>query len=79
MKGKCRICQRVREVDRYVKAVGEVHHGFATGHIWECKNIEDCDRVATDKLSRMDTTGVVHARIESAIKRGRLEKYLTLI
>lgn len=31
--GKCRICQRVRNTSKYLKAVGEVRHGYATGHI----------------------------------------------
>lgn len=49
-KGKCRICYRVRCTNKHVKAVGEVRHGFATGHVWECKDIEECENGATIPL-----------------------------
>ena len=49
-RGKCRICNRVRSTAKYLKAVGEVRHGYATGQIWECKDFEDCEEVAMKKI-----------------------------
>jgi hypothetical protein len=71
-KGKCRICHRVRNTQTGVKAVGEVHHGFATGYIWECINIEECENVAIERASscRPDSD---HIAME--LRRGRLKKY----
>ncbi|HRD42180.1 MAG TPA: hypothetical protein PLN30_00440 [Ferruginibacter sp.] len=77
-KGTCRICQRSRNTDEQVKAVGEVRHGFATGHIWECRDIEDCDKVAAEKLSR-NISGVIKSKIETALKRGRFTEYTVVV
>lgn len=74
-KGTCRICQRSRKTDTQVKAVGEVHHGFATGHIWECINIKDCNKVAMEKLQKPQLNGSVRNKIETGLKRGRFTKY----
>lgn len=77
-KGTCRICQRCRNTDNQVKAVGEVRHGFATGHIWECTDEKDCDKVAAEKLSK-NISGVIKARIETAIKVGRFTEYTVVV
>jgi hypothetical protein len=45
-KGKCRICQRQRCTEKHVRAVGEVSHGYATGHIWECIDVVECKEKA---------------------------------
>lgn len=74
-KGKCRICQRVRCTAGQVKAVGEIHHGFATGYIWECIDIADCDKIVKNKLGDLQINGVVRVRIEEAVKKGRLIDY----
>lgn len=58
MRGKCRICQRTRCTSVYVQAVGEVRHGYATGHIWECIDHRECESVAqqrADDESRDDS------------------------
>lgn len=70
--GTCRICQRVRKTDKYVKPVGEVIHGFAVGHIWECIDIKDCDKVAKEKINK----GVSKSKIETALKVGRFSEYM---
>jgi hypothetical protein len=72
--GTCRICQRVRNTEKYLKAVGEVRHGFATGHIWECRDAEECDKTAKEKLNSPMSI-VVHERIKSALAKGRFTKY----
>lgn len=74
-KGTCRICQRVRCTAEQVKAVGERHHGFATGYIWECIDTGDCDKVAERKLKEPTTNGVIAARIKTAIEKGRFTEY----
>lgn len=81
-KGRCRMCQRVRSTETQVKAVGEIAHGFATGHIWECIDEKECEEAMTRKISEFDpeTAGPTACRdynkiINSAIPRGRLEKY----
>jgi len=71
VKGTCRICQRVRNTSNQVKAVGEVHHGFATGHVWECIDIEDCEKVARNKLKECSQETLKHRRIKNALERGR--------
>lgn len=76
-KGTCRICLRVRNTDEQVKPVGEVRHGFATGHIWECKEIEDCDRIAREKLNGK-LRGDLKQKIETALKIGRFEEYVVM-
>jgi len=76
-KGTCRICQRVRNTDNQVKAVGEVRHGYATGHIWECIDVEECDKKAKEKLEK-HKEGLIRARIEIALKIGRYKEYIIL-
>lgn len=74
-KGKCRICQRQRLTDQYVKPVGEVHHGFATGHIWECIDVVDCHTYAQNKYLNNQTNCVDKARIKLAIEQGNFRTY----
>lgn len=50
-RGKCRICQRVRKTDLQVKPVGEVRRGYATGHIWECIDTDECDNLAKERMN----------------------------
>lgn len=73
--GTCRICQRVRNTNEQVKAVGEVRHGFATGHIWECRDEVGCDMVAHRKLADPKTSGIIKSKIETALKNGRFSEY----
>jgi hypothetical protein len=72
--GTCRVCQRARNTDKYLKAVGEIHHGFATGHIWECRDAEECDKTAKEKLNSPMSI-VVRERIKNALAKGRFTKY----
>ena len=74
-KGTCRICQRVRNTDNQVKAVAQVSHGFATGHLWECVNIEDCDKTANDKLKTLPVGSLKYVKIEVGLKQGRFKEY----
>jgi len=78
-KGTCRICQRSRNTINEVKAVGEVCHGFATGHIWECIDTNDCDRAANERLQNWRLNGNVRAKIEIGLKRGRFTEYLVVV
>ena len=71
--GKCRICQRTRDTNKHVKAVGEVSHGYATGHIWECIDEIECNKVANERLQ--DQTRKDRYLIENALKRGRFTQY----
>lgn len=73
--GTCRICQRSRKTDVYVKAVGEVRHGFATGHIWECIDINECNKTAKERLQNNKLNGLVRANIENGLRRGRFTEY----
>jgi len=72
--GKCRICQRTRKTDKYVKAVGEVRHGYATGHIWECIDIEECEKVAKERMS--DSNRLDCELIRNQLKIGRYKEYV---
>lgn len=72
--GTCRICQRVRKTDCKLKAVGEVRHGYATGHIWECIDEKDCDEAAKVKLVSA-ITNLKKFKIETALKEGRYKEY----
>jgi hypothetical protein len=74
-KGTCRICQRIRNTTNQVKAVGEVRHGYATGHIWECIDIIGCNKVASEKLNK-NISGVTKSKIETALKSGRYTGYV---
>lgn len=69
------MCLRARNTERYLKIVGEVRHGFATGHVWECVDEDDCQRVAIKKLTTHGTGVVNKARIEVAQKIGRSKEY----
>lgn len=77
-KGTCRICQRVRNTDNQVKPVGEVRHGFATGHIWECYDTKDCDTAVKKKLDS-NISGAVRQKILTALKIGRFTEYVVAI
>jgi hypothetical protein len=66
--GKCRVCQRVRSTEDKVQVVGEVRHGFATGHIWQCKDKNDCKIVAQKKLEKEKTETLVYLKIKDAIE-----------
>ncbi|MCA6372248.1 MAG: hypothetical protein IM631_12785 [Cytophagales bacterium] len=74
--GTCRMCQRVRSTEKYLMAVGEVRHGFATGHIWECADAEDCDKAAEKKMTDKPAGSLVYERIKAAITKGRLKEYI---
>jgi predicted methyltransferase MtxX (methanogen marker protein 4) len=78
-KGTCRICQRSRNTGNQVKAVGEVRHGFATGHIWECVDTQDCDKSAIERLQNWRLNEKVRGKIEAGLKRGRFTEYLVLV
>lgn len=71
--GTFRICQRVRSTTKHLKAVGEVRHGFATGHIWECIDIANCDTSAHLKISNPLCTK--KSVISNALIRGRFTDY----
>lgn len=71
-RGKCRICQRTRCTEQHVKAVGEVRHGYATGHIWECEDVEECDKVALERMNEIRSDSEL---IKIALKHGRFKKY----
>ena len=70
--GTCRICQRARNSNKYLKVVGEVRHGFATGYIWECIDEVDCNKVALQKISSNHLKKHV---IENALQKGRFKEY----
>lgn len=78
-KGTCRICQRSRNTDNQVKAVGEVRHGFATGHVWECIDTEECDKAAINRLENPMINGRVKANIAYGLESGRFSYYKILI
>lgn len=59
-----------------VKAVGEVRHGYATGHIWECINTEGCDKAARERLISGKVSGRVRGKIENGLQRGRFTEYI---
>lgn len=71
--GRCRICRRVRKTDQQVKPVGEVRRGYATGHVWECIDTEECNRVANEriKMDRPDSK-----LIEMEMKLGRFKEWV---
>ncbi len=71
---KCRICQRVRKTE-YLKAVGEVRHGFAVGHIWECLDTAECQDSAYRKLNDNNVTIVIKRTIKAALNIGRFTDY----
>lgn len=68
--GKCRMCQYVRRRDQ-LKIVGEVTHGFATGHIWECEDVDKCDAAMAKNIA----TGRKAALTEIAMRQGRWVEY----
>jgi len=70
--GKCRICWRTRSTDVYVHAVGEVSHGFATGHVWECVDSLECREEALRRIKQ----GHISSRfIEIALEQGNTKEY----
>lgn len=71
--GKCRVCRRVRKTDTQVMPVGEVRHGYATGHIWECVDVVNCEKAAHEKLK--DKTRHGNELIEFALSQGRWKEY----
>lgn len=77
--GTCHMCQRARNVDKHLKAVGEVHHGYATGHIWECKKVEQCDESAKGRLNDKSLNPVKRNRIEISQKCGRITNYRIIV
>jgi hypothetical protein len=77
--GRCRICQRVRNTNKHLKAVGEVLHGYATGRIWECIDEKECDDAAAIKLNTESTNETVKCRIRTALKQGRFTNYMTKV
>lgn len=71
-RGKCRICQRTRATDEKVYPVGEVRHGYATGHVWQCIDEKECEDFARKKIAE----GAEYAwKIELALKEGRFRDY----
>ncbi len=75
--GKCRICYRVRKTDAQVKPVGEIRHGYATGHIWECIDVEECEKAAKERLN--DSKYRPYRKlIEIALHQGRFDSYKVL-
>jgi len=74
--GTCRICQRVRKTDSQVKAVGEVRRGFATGHVWECRDEQDCDEVAKNKIKNKSRKFRI---IEIALEKGRFKEWQVFV
>ena len=73
--GTCRICQRRRNTTDQVKAVGELRKGFATGHIWECIDIADCDKAAENRMSKYTPGSLIYEKIKDAIASGRFVYY----
>ena len=71
--GRCRICRRVGKTDIKVKPVGEVRHGYATGHIWECIDVVQCEKVAKERIA--DKTRSDNRLIEIALQQGRFTEY----
>ena len=77
-RAKCRMCRCSKKTE-YLKKVGEVHHGFATGYVWECINIKKCDLAAMNKLKKLTLSPNSRARILQSIKDGRIKKYSIFI
>ena len=75
--GKCRMCQRVRNTNDQVKAVGEVLHGYATGHIWECKDVNDCEKAMELKLKKYHPESNISQHIELMRKIGRATLWIS--
>lgn len=69
------MCLRCRDTQTQLKAVGEVVHGYATGHIWECVDIDGCDKAAQAKLVNPKTSSLNIGRLEVAARVGRLKSY----
>ena len=72
-RGRCRICYRTRETVTHVKAVGEVRHGYATGHIWECIDVDECENVAKERVKNNHPKGHL---IEIGLRQGRFKNYV---
>ena len=71
------MCFRSRNTEKYLKSVGEVRHGCATGHIWECRDIKDCENVIEIKLS--DRFNNKKNLIRVALQRGRFTDYKIVV
>lgn len=74
-KGTCRMCLRARCTSSKVKAVGQVAHGFATGYVWECIDIDECDSFAQRKLENPMLDARTRRLMEQAEQIGRYETY----
>lgn len=72
--GKCHYCLRVRKV-RFLTAVGEVRHGYATGHIWECKDQVRCDAALKAKLEDPNVTNRKQEMLKFNLQKGRITTY----
>jgi len=75
-RGTCHICQRTRKTDTHIKAVGEIHHGFATGYIWECRDTIDCDNAAHYRLQNLKLNGNTRGKIKASLEHGRFTEYV---
>ena len=51
--------------ENQLKSVGEVRHGYATGHIWECINTEGCDKAARERLISGNPDKISYIRLEA--------------
>lgn len=71
--GTCRMCLRRRCTEKYVSPVAEVHHGFATGYVWECNDIQDCESEIKNKLNKYPKHHRIHQKILTAINKGRMK------
>lgn len=72
--GKCWICQRIRSTEKHVKVVGEVRHGFAVGHIWECRDVDECTKVAIERSK--DPKRSDCEQIKFSLEQGRATNYI---
>jgi len=77
--GKCRMCFRVRNTDKFLRIVGEVRHGFATGHLWECKDEDECQHTALNRINNPVTNEIKRCHLKAAQKAGRANKYIVIV
>ena len=61
----------VRCTDKHVKPVGETRKGFATGYIWECIDVADCEIAIVKKLKAHQEGTLIHEKIKASISIGR--------
>lgn len=64
---------RVRDTLTKVKPVGEVRHGMATGHIWECIDTKECDMAANKKIAENHPDSPF---IKTHIEQGRYTEWM---